>query len=167
MVILPLAWAFRYSASRLYSSSLILLFVLSFRGPAGLPLRRSPLFQGQGNDKGSPVPSTFRTDRAAVELYDLLGDGQPQAGSACVGRPAHDLKTPLTSVLGYLELLRDEPGLTEEQGKKQLRFHRLPSLLLVQYTLFSRKRQEGTAENLPNLFPTLPGRFAPTDLPGK
>lgn len=28
---------------------------------------------------------------------------------------AHDLKTPLTSVLGYLELLRDEPGLTEEQ----------------------------------------------------
>ena len=22
-----------------------------------------------------------------MELYDLLGDGQPQAGSACVGRP--------------------------------------------------------------------------------
>ncbi len=31
---------------------------------------------------------------------------------------AHDLKTPLTSVLGYLELLRDEPGLTEEQRSK-------------------------------------------------
>lgn len=31
---------------------------------------------------------------------------------------AHDLKTPLTSVLGYLELLRDEPGLTEEQRAK-------------------------------------------------
>lgn len=31
---------------------------------------------------------------------------------------AHDLKTPLTSVLGYLELLRDEPGLTGEQRAK-------------------------------------------------
>lgn len=31
---------------------------------------------------------------------------------------AHDLKTPLTSVLGYLELLRDEPGLTPEQREK-------------------------------------------------
>ncbi len=31
---------------------------------------------------------------------------------------AHDLKTPLTSVLGYLELLRDEPGLSEEQRSK-------------------------------------------------
>ena len=31
---------------------------------------------------------------------------------------AHDLKTPLTSVLGYLELLRDEPGLSEAQRAK-------------------------------------------------
>lgn len=31
---------------------------------------------------------------------------------------AHDLKTPLTSVLGYLELLRDEKSLTEEQRGK-------------------------------------------------
>lgn len=31
---------------------------------------------------------------------------------------AHDLKTPLTSVLGYLQLLRDEPGLSEEQRSK-------------------------------------------------
>ena len=86
----------------MYSSSLILLFVLSFRGPAGLPLRRSPLFQGQGNDKGSPVPSTFRTDRAAVELYDLLGDGQPQAGSACVGRPGGVLSLKFLNYIGKL-----------------------------------------------------------------
>ena len=31
---------------------------------------------------------------------------------------AHDLKTPLTSVIGYLTLLHDEPGLTEEQRAK-------------------------------------------------
>lgn len=31
---------------------------------------------------------------------------------------AHDLKTPLTSVLGYLELLHDEPGLSEAQRAK-------------------------------------------------
>lgn len=33
---------------------------------------------------------------------------------------AHDLKTPLTSVLGYLELLRDEPGLTVEERAKYI-----------------------------------------------
>ena len=31
---------------------------------------------------------------------------------------AHDLKTPLTSVVGYLTLLHDEPNLTEEQRAK-------------------------------------------------
>ena len=31
---------------------------------------------------------------------------------------AHDLKTPLTSVVGYLTLLHDEPNLTEEQRTK-------------------------------------------------
>jgi len=31
---------------------------------------------------------------------------------------AHDLKTPLTSVLGYLELLHDEPDLDREQRRK-------------------------------------------------
>ena len=31
---------------------------------------------------------------------------------------AHDLKTPLTSVVGYLTLLRDDPGLTPEQRTK-------------------------------------------------
>lgn len=31
---------------------------------------------------------------------------------------AHDLKTPLTSVVGYLTLLRDEPGLEEAQRRK-------------------------------------------------
>ena len=31
---------------------------------------------------------------------------------------AHDLKTPLTSVLGYLQLLEDEPNLTEDQRAK-------------------------------------------------
>lgn len=31
---------------------------------------------------------------------------------------AHDLKTPLTSVIGYLTLLRDEPGISEENRAK-------------------------------------------------
>lgn len=33
---------------------------------------------------------------------------------------AHDLKTPLTSVIGYLSLLRDEPQISEELRKKYL-----------------------------------------------
>lgn len=31
---------------------------------------------------------------------------------------AHDLKTPLTSVIGYLTLLKDEPGLSDEMRKR-------------------------------------------------
>jgi two-component system sensor histidine kinase VanS len=33
---------------------------------------------------------------------------------------AHDLKTPLTSVIGYLSILEDEPGLPPEQRKKYI-----------------------------------------------
>lgn len=33
---------------------------------------------------------------------------------------AHDLKTPLSSVMGYLMLLRDEPQISEELREKYL-----------------------------------------------
>ena len=57
-------------------------------------------------------------------IQDSLAAGRAQAREAerrrqeLVAFLAHDLKTPLTSVLGYLNLLHDDPGLTAEQRAK-------------------------------------------------
>ncbi len=57
-------------------------------------------------------------------IQDSLAAGRGQAREAerrrqeLVAFLAHDLKTPLTSVLGYLNLLHDDPGLTAEQRAK-------------------------------------------------
>jgi len=64
---------------------------------------------------------------AAVDLTNLRDRLQRQALEAqqreqrrqeLVAFLAHDLKTPLTSVLGYLELLRDDPSLSQEERQK-------------------------------------------------
>lgn len=63
-------------------------------------------------------------ERDLRSIQSSLADGRAQAREAeqrrqdLVAFLAHDLRTPLTSVLGYLNLLRDDPGLTEEQRAK-------------------------------------------------
>lgn len=63
-------------------------------------------------------------ERDLRAIQSSLADGRVQAREAeqrrqdLVAFLAHDLKTPLTSVLGYLNLLRDDPGLTAEQRAK-------------------------------------------------
>ena len=79
------------------------------------------------DETGEPV--TLPRELAPLErdlrsLQSSLADGRAQAREAeqrrqdLVAFLAHDLRTPLTSVLGYLNLLRDDPGLTEEQRAK-------------------------------------------------
>ena len=74
-------------------------------------------------------PVTLSGELAPLErdlraIQSSLAAGRAQAREAEQRRQdliaflAHDLKTPLTSVLGYLNLLRDDPGLTEEQRSK-------------------------------------------------
>ena len=63
-------------------------------------------------------------ERDLRSIQRSLAAGRAQAKEAeqrrqdLVAFLAHDLKTPLTSVLGYLNLLHDDPGLTAEQRAK-------------------------------------------------
>lgn len=63
-------------------------------------------------------------ERDLRSIQSSLAAGRVQAREAeqrrqdLVAFLAHDLKTPLTSVLGYLNLLHDDPGLTGEQRVK-------------------------------------------------
>lgn len=65
-----------------------------------------------------------KADKEAKELEAALSAQQKIAQQEQLRKKdlvaflAHDLKTPLTSVLGYLELIRDEPWLSEEQRGK-------------------------------------------------
>ena len=79
------------------------------------------------DETGEPVSlprelSPLERDLRAIQ--SSLAAGRAQAKEAeqrrqdLVAFLAHDLKTPLTSVLGYLNLLRDDPGLTAEQRAK-------------------------------------------------
>ena len=56
-------------------------------------------------------------ERALKEREEAARESEQRRGDL-VAFLAHDLKTPLTSVLGYLNLLHDEPGLTPEQRAK-------------------------------------------------
>jgi len=65
-----------------------------------------------------PVAGDLSNLRAQMILQRQEVRQEERRRQELVAFLAHDLKTPLTSVLGYLELLRDEPGLSEEQRAK-------------------------------------------------
>lgn len=78
-------------------------------------------------DPGKPLPISRTLQSVGGELSALqerLALQQEEARQAerrrqdLIAFLAHDLKTPLTSVLGYLQLLSDEPELSEEQRAK-------------------------------------------------
>lgn len=79
------------------------------------------------NETGDPVSLPRELEPLEVDLRSIqhtLRERQSAAQSSeqrrqeLVAFLAHDLKTPLTSVLGYLNLLRDEPDLSPEQRAK-------------------------------------------------
>lgn len=65
-----------------------------------------------------PVAGDLAAVRARLCLQQKEVRQEEKRRQDLIAFLAHDLKTPLTSVLGYLELLWDEPGLTEEQRSK-------------------------------------------------
>lgn len=78
--------------------------------PDGEPILLSPELSILEEHLNWAQSKALRDQRAAREAEQRKND--------LVVYLAHDLKTPLTSVLGYLQLLRDEPGLSEEQRSK-------------------------------------------------
>ncbi len=81
-------------------------------------------------DHSAPVElsddlSIVRAELTAVRERSLADDRAAQAAETrkneLVAYLAHDIKTPLTSVIGYLELLRDNPDLPEETRERYAR----------------------------------------------
>lgn len=79
-------------------------------GETGEPVRLPKELAPVEADLGSIQRALREREAAARESEQRRGD--------LVAFLAHDLKTPLTSVLGYLNLLTDEPDLTAEQRAK-------------------------------------------------
>ena len=65
-----------------------------------------------------PVEEDLRSIQRTLGRRETEAREAEQRRQDLVAFLAHDLKTPLTSVLGYLNLLHDEPGLTAEQRAK-------------------------------------------------
>ena len=65
-----------------------------------------------------PLEEDLRTLQHTLEDREVQTREAKQRRQDLVAFLAHDLKTPLTSVLGYLNLLHDEPALPEEQRRK-------------------------------------------------
>lgn len=80
--------------------------VESREDPVVLPRELSPI----QDDLNAIRRQLAARDRSAREAEQRRGD--------LVAFLAHDLKTPLTSVVGYLTLLHDDPGLAPEQRAK-------------------------------------------------
>lgn len=70
------------------------------------PLRLSRSLQGVQNELNLVREQALRNEMAAKEAEQKKND--------LIVYLAHDLKTPLTSVIGYLSLLRDEPQISEQ-----------------------------------------------------
>ena len=65
-----------------------------------------------------PLERDLRSIQASLAAGRAQAKEAEQRRQDLVAFLAHDLKTPLTSVLGYLNLLHDDPGLTAEQRAK-------------------------------------------------
>ena len=65
-----------------------------------------------------PVEQDLNGIQHTLQQREQATRDSEQRKNDLVAYLAHDLKTPLTSVLGYLTLLRDQPDLTEEQRSK-------------------------------------------------
>lgn len=66
----------------------------------------------------APVEEDLNEIRRILGERELAAKESEQRKDDLVAYLAHDLKTPLTSVVGYLTLLRDEPDLAPEQRAK-------------------------------------------------
>jgi two-component system sensor histidine kinase VanS len=66
----------------------------------------------------SPIEADLNGVRRAISAKRNLSHSTEQRKNDLIAYLAHDLKTPLTSALGYLELLQSQPDLPQDQRAK-------------------------------------------------
>jgi signal transduction histidine kinase len=97
-----------------------------------------------------PLESARRDEIGELYRYVREMEGRLREGRAeqarMIGAIAHDLKTPLTSISGFLELLRTRPGISEERKQEYLELIRIKSdhitELVRQFSGFSKNEME-------------------------
>ena len=125
----------------------------------------------RGNDEFSEIADSINEMRR--NLGETLAQQKmvEQTKDELVTNVAHDLRTPLTSILGYLDLLQQKDDLTEEQQQKYLgtvtaKAKQLETLIrdLFDYTRYDKDKVKIKKEILDlNLFmPQLVDEFYPS-----
>ena len=125
----------------------------------------------RGNDEFSEIADSINEMRR--NLGETLAQQKmvEQTKDELVTNVAHDLRTPLTSILGYLDLLQQKDTLTEEQQQKYLgivttKARQLETLIkdLFDYTRYDKDKVKIKKEVLDlNLFmPQLVDEFYPS-----
>ena len=66
----------------------------------------------------APIQEDLNAIQRQLRAREAAARESEQRKGDLVAFLAHDLKTPLTSVVGYLTLLRDDPGLDAAQRAK-------------------------------------------------
>ncbi|WP_297213453.1 sensor histidine kinase [uncultured Flavonifractor sp.] len=102
----------------------------------------------------APIQEDLNAIRRQLSAREEAARETEQRKGDLVAFLAHDLKTPLTSVVGYLTLLRDNPGLTEEQRAKFTgialdKAQRLEELLAEFFDISKMDLDSGEGEKVP------------------
>lgn len=98
--------------------------------PTDVPIELPDNLKNLQDDLNSVREQTLKSLKAAQEADQRKGD--------LLVYLAHDLKTPLTSVLGYLKLIEDEPNISQE--------------LIAKYTGIARNKAERLEELINEFF---------------
>ncbi|GAK09489.1 LOW QUALITY PROTEIN: sensor histidine kinase [Geomicrobium sp. JCM 19038] len=75
----------------------------------------------QSNDEFESVATDINTAKKQLKMAIEKGEFQESSKDYLVGNLAHDLRTPLTSLMGYLEIVMQDESLTEQQKQHFLK----------------------------------------------
>lgn len=126
-------WTFRNYAELVFGVAIIIVFFIMFRIYLGwftkyfMEINRgidSLIKEGSGEvlfpSELSAIEKKINTIKHTLEKKELDAQLAEQRKNDLVVYLAHDLKTPLASVIGYLNLLHDEKQISEELREKYI-----------------------------------------------
>lgn len=148
----------------IYVIGLFVITLLFMRRPVRAVDSIADALASPGLTKGDPVelPKNLKTTQSELELLQMRIIRDEMAAKAAEERKnelvtylAHDIRTPLTSVRGYLELISEADGMSAERqrefaGRALLKADRLESLVeeLFEITRYNMQNIPIERENL-------------------